>query len=366
MFYYKNKYLIVFILIFLGILGILGILCCIVKIPQIQVASLKESIKIFKDLNIQNTDPKYLEYLKDIPTLEKMCIDAENAARAVIVQGTGGFFIFLTALVAFLNYQETKRNVTVAEEKQVTERFAKAIEQLGNENIHVRLGAIYALERIAKDSDKDYWQVMEILTAYIRERSPYPPKYPVNNQDDIPPIGTDIQAVLTVISRRSKSYKQGEEHPLDLSKSNLKGANLQKINLKCANLEGVNLTNANLTSANLIGVKFYGADLRNTTLFDADLTNADLYSAYLFYADLTDATLQHAKLQSANLQYAFLKSTDLKNTNLFSVDLEDADIEKANLQGAIGLTPFQVKKAKNWDKAIYNEDFLLQLKLNMP
>uniref|UniRef100_UPI001177ECCC pentapeptide repeat-containing protein n=1 Tax=Calothrix rhizosoleniae TaxID=888997 RepID=UPI001177ECCC len=59
-------------------------------------------------------------------------------------------------------------NVKIAEDKQITERFSKAIEQLGSEKIEVRLGAIYTLERIAKDSPKDHWTIMEILTAFVR------------------------------------------------------------------------------------------------------------------------------------------------------------------------------------------------------
>ncbi|MEM7178897.1 MAG: hypothetical protein AAF503_14460 [Pseudomonadota bacterium] len=50
-------------------------------------------------------------------------------------------------------------------------------------NLEVRLGGIYALERIAQDSLRDHIQVMEILCAYIRnnapaseaERNPLPP-----------------------------------------------------------------------------------------------------------------------------------------------------------------------------------------------
>lgn len=33
------------------------------------------------------------------------------------------------------------------------------------------LSGIYALERIAQDSKKDHWPIMEILTAYVRENA---------------------------------------------------------------------------------------------------------------------------------------------------------------------------------------------------
>ena len=84
-----------------------------------------------------NNDKIQVDNLRDIAILEKSRLDAENAARAVISQGTGGFFIFLTALIAFLNYLQTRRNVTLSEEKQITERFAKAVEMLGHTDIHV-------------------------------------------------------------------------------------------------------------------------------------------------------------------------------------------------------------------------------------
>ena len=48
---------------------------------------------------------------------------------------------------------------------------AKAVEQLGSDKLEVRLGGIYSLERISKESPDDYWTVMENLTAFVRERS---------------------------------------------------------------------------------------------------------------------------------------------------------------------------------------------------
>jgi hypothetical protein len=72
--------------------------------------------------------------------------------------------------------QETLR---LTEQGQITERFTRAIEQLGatddkgEKKLEIRLGGIYALERIAWDSpERDYSTVMEVLTAYVRENTP--------------------------------------------------------------------------------------------------------------------------------------------------------------------------------------------------
>src|ERR1039458_6979175 len=70
----------------------------------------------------------------------------QNEMRKTVLQVIGGAF----GLIAlYLTY----RRVIVAEQGHITDRFTKAIEQLGattakNEpNVEVRLGAIYALER---------------------------------------------------------------------------------------------------------------------------------------------------------------------------------------------------------------------------
>ena len=46
----------------------------------------------------------------------------------------------------------TGRNFLLSREGQVTDRYTKAIEQLGSDKLDVRIGGIYALERIAHDS----------------------------------------------------------------------------------------------------------------------------------------------------------------------------------------------------------------------
>jgi len=94
----------------------------------------------------------------------------QNEMRKTYLQAIGGG-IGLIALIL------TYRRVIVAEQGHITDRFTKAIEQLGattakNEpNVEVRLGAIYALERIARDSARDHWTIMEVLTAYVRKNA---------------------------------------------------------------------------------------------------------------------------------------------------------------------------------------------------
>ena len=125
----------------------------------------------------------------------------------------------------------TEENVSVAQEGQVTERFTRAIAQLGDDKMAIRLGGIYALERLAKDSEKDHGPIMEVLTAYVREKATNHGKY-VEEAAEKPT--TDIQAILTVIGRRKATDIKRFDDILDLSHTRLVGANLTLANLSGA------------------------------------------------------------------------------------------------------------------------------------
>jgi hypothetical protein len=70
----------------------------------------------------------------------------------------------------------SRRTFELTEQGQVTDQYTKAIEQLSSDKLDVRIGGIYALERVARASVRDHPTVMLVLTAFIREhsREPWP------------------------------------------------------------------------------------------------------------------------------------------------------------------------------------------------
>jgi uncharacterized protein YjbI with pentapeptide repeats len=302
----------------------------------------------------------------------------------------GGMFFILTIVVAFLNYR-------VTQEKHTTDLYTQAIEQLGSKKLEVKLGGIYALERIARDSEKDHWPIMEVLTAYVRVHAPYPPKNRSESRKKLPWVkirdiedlfqknqkekeetkaiiqpDPDIQAILTVLGRRQRSYEKSEDRRLDLRATDLRGADLRKAHMERANLwkahmegsvpawahlnEAV-LNYAHLEGAWLIGTDMKKADLRNANLKKAQLLSAHLEGASLIgtdmqKADLQNANLEGARLINANLEGATLKNTHLKGANLTQAKLERTSLREANLEGAI-LVSACLKKA-NFEKARLN------------
>lgn len=201
----------------------------------------------------------------------------------------------------------SQETLETQQDQQVTERFTRAIDQLGQtddkgrKKLEIRLGGIYALERIAWDSPgRDYSTVIEVLTAYVRANAPYSPKTSpdteTNKQNDSPrEPSADIQAILDVLGRR-KEDRVPEEFRVrpDLRRTDLRRANLTG-NLIGANFFRANLAGAFLIQANLVQANFFRADLTGADLFRADLANADLERADLTgVRDLTQEQLEQA------------------------------------------------------------------------
>jgi hypothetical protein len=79
----------------------------------------------------------------------------------------------------------SSRTLELSREGQITERFTKAIDQLGNQtSLDVRLGGIYALQRIAKDSDNDRETIYSVLAAFIRQHAPRQPDKELQDADN--------------------------------------------------------------------------------------------------------------------------------------------------------------------------------------
>src|SRR4051812_18837241 len=85
-----------------------------------------------------------------------------------------GLVAMLVAIGAAGGLAYTARTYALSRAGQITDRYSKAIEQLGSDALDVRLGGIYALERLAYDSRRKKEQntqntIVEVLSAFTRE-----------------------------------------------------------------------------------------------------------------------------------------------------------------------------------------------------
>ncbi|WP_247748480.1 pentapeptide repeat-containing protein [Streptomyces sp. 4R-3d] len=232
----------------------------------------------------------------------------------------------------------------LAKEGQITDRYTAAVGHLGEEKMDMRLGGIYALQRIMQDSHRDQPTIANVLATYLRTHAAKPPA-----KGQV--VLADVHAALNVLAERDPTHDDGfrpdlrdaqlpgvELKPNDpadpTSGAALSDAVLSNADLSEAFLRGANLINADLRDANLAGADLRFADLSNANLRFADLTGADLINADLGFVRLRGADLINADLSGANLTSAFLIGADLINADLSGADLSIADLSGANLTGA--------------------------------
>ena len=153
-------------------------------------------------------------------------------------------------------------------------------------NLEIRVGAIFALERIAQDSSRydggrDHPRVMEILAAYIRENS----KVEYQSEwKDITSRGRyriDLQAALDVIGRRTRKQRQQER--------------LQKFRI-------------NLQAGWYVNASFDGGDFSNVIMIDSRFKGARFHNAVL-----TDTWFARSLFKDCNFFGARLRRTHFPN-----------------------------------------------------
>ncbi|HUL75683.1 MAG TPA: pentapeptide repeat-containing protein [Vicinamibacteria bacterium] len=246
--------------------------------------------------------------------------EAENEARRTLAQIIGGVFLFFGAY-------STWGQLDLTRQAQITERFTHAVEQLGGDRLEVRLGGIYALERIARDSERDHAVVMELLTTFVREKSPCPASSGCAETKAPRP---EVQAAVKVIGRREARFEGNRLRWWDLSHGDLNG-----VDLTDARLDHFILANSSLQHGNLGGARLEHSDLANASLEHADLGAAHLEEAKLEDASLRCADLRGTVLTSIRAARANLGGARLEETTLLAgADLTGADLSRSLFNGA--------------------------------
>ncbi|MFD0689017.1 pentapeptide repeat-containing protein [Actinomadura fibrosa] len=253
----------------------------------------------------------------------------------------GVVFTAASLIATAFTVRTAQDDLRTSKEGQVTDRYTKAVEQLGSNKAEVRMGGIYALERLMDDSPRDRRTITEVLAAYVRTHA-----------QDRPPTGSDktrlavdVESALTVMRRAPRltgvviDLRNVDFHGKNLITAKLTHVNLVGANLADANLVGTDLADANMGGANLTRVNLAAARLSNASMTYADLTEADLTGEKLagqgiFAADLTHANLLGARLTRARLSGVRLSRADLVRADLTGADLRNADLSSANLFGA--------------------------------
>jgi hypothetical protein len=181
-------------------------------------------------------------------------------------------------------------------------------------NLEVRIGAIYALERISQDSARDHIQIMEILCAYIRQNAPVDTAKPLDVAGAISPEiyarlkggstpRVDIQAAISVIARRKAERVESEKlrkYRLDLRDCNLQNVDFGAGAWENAIFDKSSLDQAMLAYSNLENASFDGCSFEKTDFKRAILTHVSAKRATFRYVRISEDNENVAILNNVN------------------------------------------------------------------
>lgn len=274
----------------------------------------------------------------------------------------GGFGLIFGIWRAILAH----RNQLSIEQGQITERFTKAVEQLGSPELAVRQGAIHALWRIAEDSpERDYPSVLDVLCSFVRNK-----EWPEETDSEgrtIPPQ-PDVITVLDRIRDRSDKlrkiefrshirfsiqrdrkngetapqfwlgfilYKRNTKFPINLSRSYLCGAELQNTDLTGAKLSNAKLDFANLRNSKLTSADCSEVSAKSTDFRDSQLPLANFFNAEMDHVDFNGADLTASNFNRASLRNMAANKAQFKEATFWGADLTEARLSNANFSSTI-------------------------------
>jgi uncharacterized protein YjbI with pentapeptide repeats len=346
-----------------------------------KLKSIDEKIP-FSEIKQPNYDfKKYLEYY----ILQKEKIIAENNIRATLLNTASGLFFIVTVYFSWRNLKISQKQLELNQKKQldeqktntnkqIAERFNKAVELLTHAKTHIQLGGIYVLGEIA-NTDENYCNpVMEMLTAYIRENVAYLPKNisaQVQSEVSAQFPRENVQAVLNILGHvqkerigkneqlRTPDFCYGfvmemlKDHVLEQALSeecskipveNIWNCYLQDVQKKLNSLTDIKKLVNKLKEREKKLSEFH-LNLRRT-----DLQNVKISARGVFKGvDFSEANLQNADLVQVDLRKAIFTGAKLDGVKLSQAQLQGAQLQGADLSQAIGLTLAQLKNA-DYDK----------------
>ena len=305
-------------------------------------------------------------------------VPAASAALTAIAAIFGAIFLTWRSVVAHWQARASQDQAATFRESHYTTLFTRAVELLGatrdvketltnivdadnssdiretvtrtEPNWEVRLGAIYAMERIARDSERDHWPIMEVLTAYIRNQTALGITKSIIPEDKhrtsrewlatLSEAKSDVIAAMNAIGRRPEhrlDFEKKQEFYLDLSKSRLKEIGLSKVDFSDAKFFYTVLYRAHFIQANFERADFYQAILPSARFMKSSLNRTSFDGADLSETSFIECDLEFSSFSSAKLFRTNFLGTRLKGAQFFDANLYDiSGVTSESLENTLG------------------------------
>lgn len=223
-------------------------------------------------------------------------LDAIRTALSIAVGTGGAFALWLAARRQRSTEIQLAENARIANdsrlhqervaesndfdtrERRITDLYSKAVEQLGSDKAPVRLGGLYALERLGQGNADHLQTIINIFCAYLRMPFHLPEDTGVHNyrsapysalkkkdEDALRPY-EELQVRLTVQRLLKTFLQQGDGHP----KNSCNCKKVFDVDLRGALLIGLDLRGCHIGAADFGHTRFASTPHFRQTIFRED------------------------------------------------------------------------------------------------
>lgn len=219
---------------------------------------------------------------------------------------------------------------------QFSESFGRAVEQLGHQDVSVRLGALHALALLAEQSSREHWPIVSILASHVRGASD--PAFPGERAAK----HLEIQLCINVLSRRNKEY----DDPKDVL--DLRGSDLRKIEFADGDFSKGRFVSSNFAGARLKSSSFAECDFSECVFDRVDIESSKFFAAVFDKAKWHGGIVKDADLTSTKFVF-----NDIKSVRFLRADFSDSYVLWI---GATNLKFFNCKGIEaNWSHSGFKQ-----------
>lgn len=262
----------------------------------------------------------------------------------VVGGGIGIYLAYQRSLVA-------DKQQRLAERGQITDRYSKAVEQLGNmDNVSVRIGGLYALQKVAKDSEEDLPTVQQVIANFIRH-PPYQKEWAQMEEKikngsrqydeyiDCPDIYVAFEVFHSFQAQNLPSLKRTKFKFFDLRQINFSDLDFEESVFSTCYIEHGNLQYCNLDSSS-----FKDCDLSFSNFSQSSISFCHFLNCTLQGSELSNTFIGWTSFVSSNLEETYLDNSDLSSTSFMG-----SNISKIDFSTSKNLEEDSIVAAWSWD-----------------
>jgi hypothetical protein len=186
----------------------------------------------------------YLGFTNLIPEAREKKLETAKTSLTVVAGCGAGAALY----IGYRKQRNEEGNSTREHDRLFTDRYTMASEQLGHESAAVRLAGMYALARIADDSERDRSTCLSVICGYLR--MPFDPE---------PAVGDPMERNVRITAQKILEDRLRPSHPHFWRDAN--------VDLSGATLIHAAFAGAILRKAHFTGARFYDYSIFGQTHF---------------------------------------------------------------------------------------------------